>query len=265
MQITHSIEEIPSLNPPIALTIGTFDGVHLGHKRLIDQLHLLTKEGGTKVAFTFKNHPYEALHPKTQIPRLCTIDHKIRLLEEYGIDLLVLLDFTEQFAEKSYRAFIEELRGKLPFAHLVLGKGAVLGNNQEGSEEKMHELGKELNFSVHYLEKRHTDGEIISSKRIRILIQAGKLDEASNLLGRPFSIYSSQKPDLIEKRRARFIFSELCQMPQGEYEAEVAGKPATFIVQSLKAPLEFELFTEEPINWDETPYEITIHKRIEHD
>lgn len=181
MIIAKQLQDIPSLSAPIALTIGTYDGVHLGHQYLFQEL----KKYGTAAVLTFSNHPAEVLNPHTAPPLIDTLDQKIRRLENNGIDLAIIVPFTSELAALSYDTFLKQVREHLPFSHLILGEGAVIGNRAQGTEQNIRALAKELDFEAIYLPKFTLDGEVVSSRKIRQLIETGNFEQAFNLLGRP--------------------------------------------------------------------------------
>ena len=181
MIIVNQLQDIPPLPAPIALTIGTYDGVHLGHQYLFQEL----KKYGTAAVLTFSNHPAEILHPHTAPHLIDTLDQKIRRLENNGIDLAVILPFTLELSSLSYDAFLKQVREYLPFTHLILGEGAVIGHQAQGTEKNIRALAKELDFEAIYLPKFTHDGEVVSSRKIRQLIETGNFEQAFNLLGRP--------------------------------------------------------------------------------
>ncbi len=181
MITVSSLAEIPSLSTPIALTIGSFDGVHLGHQHLFHELKTL----GTPTVLTFSNHPSEILYPQP-LNELCSLAERLNLFEACGIELTIVLPFTLTLAQTSYEEFLKKLYSHLPFHHLVLGEGAVLGARGEGSERQIQLLSKEIGFTPIYLKKMVLDGEVVSSRRIRSLIGNNQIEQAQKLLGRKF-------------------------------------------------------------------------------
>jgi riboflavin kinase/FMN adenylyltransferase len=180
--IVEKLENIPPLAGPIALTIGFFDGVHLGHQHLFQQL----KKYGTAAVLTFSNHPAEILRPQSTPPLIDTLEQKIRRLETNGIDLTLILPFTQELSSLSYDTFLKEVHHHLPFTHLILGEGSALGHQALGTEANIKALAKELHFEAIYLPKFFFEGEIVSSKKIRQLINTGNFEQAFRLLGRKF-------------------------------------------------------------------------------
>ena len=181
MQIFKQLEEIPPLSPPIALTIGTYDGVHLGHQHLFQEL----KKRGTSVVLTFSNHPAEVLRPHAAPTLIDTTDQKLRRLEKCGVDIAIVLPFTPELANLAYDAFLKKIRLHLPFTHLVHGEGSAFGKGAEGHEQNIRTLASELGFEAIYLPKLTLDGEAVTTTRIRQLIESRNFEQAFRLLGRP--------------------------------------------------------------------------------
>ena len=182
MHVVTSFDEIPqNLKTPIAVTIGTFDGIHLGHQTLLKRLKELAQ---TTAVVTFSNHPSEILNPTASIPLIYPPEKKLQILESYGIDLIVLLTFTKDTSSYTYDRFLLDLRDKLPFDYLVLGWDACLGKGRTGTPEAIQAFAKGHGFSVEYMPKYENDGAAVSSGRIRQLIAENKLEKASRLLGR---------------------------------------------------------------------------------
>ena len=176
-----------SSDTPLIVTIGNFDGVHLGHQHVLQKVVSLAKQQHRlSGAITFKNTPIEVLRPSTPVENLCSLNQKIELIERLGIDSLFLLEFTKDFSLQTP----EEFLAKLPISHLILGHDARFGKDREGDKDLVLALSKELGFNVEYLPPFALNGQIISSSAIRNLIKEGRLNEAKQMLGRTYSIRS---------------------------------------------------------------------------
>lgn len=174
---------LPKNLPKTSLTIGTFDGLHLGHQTIIRKMRELSSH---TTLLTFLNHPAEIIKPELKAPKLLTpTPIKLSLLDKLGVDAVIVLPFTKEFAKTSY----QELLNEFSLSHLVFGKGDYFGKNREGTEENVRRYAEGKNIFVEYLDKKLHEGAPISSSRIRSLIKENRLEEASELLGRPFSIY----------------------------------------------------------------------------
>lgn len=242
MHILQSFESIKSLEKPIALTIGNFDGVHRGHQAIFQRMKELTSTG-TSIAISFSNHPLNVLRPHTPVLSLCTNDHKIHLLEHEGIDFLFFISFTKSFSSQTPQQFLASLKDLLAFDYLILGHDAVLGKDREGTPDHILSIAKELHFHTEYLPAMVDLNGPISSSRIRQLIREGQLHDAAALLGRPFSYYSTVCQGAGEGRRlgyhtANIDLSGLSTPPHGVYAVTLkhAGKEYAGIANLGIAP-----------------------------
>lgn len=201
------------------LTIGNFDGVHLGHRALLDRLRAALPQGGQSVVYTFSNHPSHVLSPPAPIPYICTLEHKLKLLREAGVDATVLVPFTLELARTPFDRFLETLKETLDFSVLVLGTDARFGKNREGDPEKTRQLGQTLGFEVIYVPKHSLSDHVVSSALIRTRIAQGELNQATHYLGRPYSIYAGVHNGSMDLKG-------LCLPPTGTYRAtlDIEGK-----------------------------------------
>jgi len=181
MLVVNSFDEIPKMPPPIAVTIGSFDGLHLGHRAIFKRLRALAPSGTTAV-ITFSNHPSEVLSPSNPTKLIYTPEKKLKILNTLDIDLCVLLKFTKETASNTYDQFLLALRENLPFDHLVLGYNAVLGKGRTGTPQALQDFAHQQGFELEYLPAVKIDGEPVSSGRIRKLLEEGKTEEAERLL-----------------------------------------------------------------------------------
>jgi riboflavin kinase / FMN adenylyltransferase len=184
MKVINHFKQFSTSEAFIALTIGNFDGVHLGHQALFKRLKQAAPHASV---ITFSNHPEEVLR-KTSIPHLTTLAHRLALFEKMGIDDTILIPFSEEFSKQTARGFLTQLKLAIPFTYLILGHDAVIGHDRK---HDLYDLCEELSFTLEYLEPVHINGTIISSSAIRKCIHAGQLADASLLLGRPYSIFAT--------------------------------------------------------------------------
>ena len=161
--------------------MGTYDGVHLGHQSLFQEL----KKRGTAVVLTFTNHPLEVLNPDAAPPLIDTLEQRLRRMETHGIDLVIAIPFTPELAAMSYDAFIQKIRSHLPFHSLILGEGDAFGHKRLGNEQNLRPFAQKLGIELIYLPKTTHAGETVSSRRIRELIEKHEYEQAFELLGRP--------------------------------------------------------------------------------
>jgi riboflavin kinase/FMN adenylyltransferase len=192
MDVVNSLKQFADPKKPIALTIGSFDGVHLGHKALFQQVVTAAHEiKGKSVILTFRNHPSEVLRPAHPTPLICSIQHKIKLLKESHADTLVLLDFTPEIAQQTPEEFLQDVRKRIPFSHLILGDDATIGKDRQGNRAYLQGLSRQWPFHLEYLSHYHIDGMKVSSSKIRQYIHKGNFSEAEMHLGRKYSIYDT--------------------------------------------------------------------------
>lgn len=187
MKVVTELSQIPPFPKPIAVTIGSFDGVHLGHQHLLKKMRERVSSEGTVALLTFRNHPSQVLNNRPPVPQLTSIEQKLDLLEKAGVNLVLLLTFTEEFSKQPFEIFLKTLKDSLPFSYLVLGCGASFGKDRQGDEKHVKECAKHLGFKAEYIEKIQHNGSSISSGTIRSLIEQGEIAKASSLLGRPLS------------------------------------------------------------------------------
>lgn len=229
MKILTSLEAVSSasISKPVVLTIGFFDGVHRGHEVVFSRVRKLSKSlGQQSAAITFSNHPATVLRPDQLTCVLCTLPHKIALLERAGIDLLTVLQFTKSFSQQSAEGFLFELRAVIPFSHLILGHDATLGKDRQGSRALVPLIAKELGCEVEYLDPLTVGGEVVSSSRIRAAVQKGDFQHAELLLGRKYSIYAQVITGRTHGKSIGFPTANidvagLCLPPSGVYVVKV--------------------------------------------
>jgi len=184
-------KELAKLKPEkdTLLTIGVFDGVHLGHKYLLSQLTKQAKEQDLiSGVVTFDRHPHEVLAPQTKLPFLTDLAQRINLLKNEGIDAILTLPFTRELAQLSSRQFVSLLKKYLRMRGMVIGADFALGQNREGNADVLRSLGQDMGFSVTVIPPIMINGEVVSSTTIRNALADGDMKRVSNLIGRPFSL-----------------------------------------------------------------------------
>jgi len=188
--LLRSIPELATLPHPVFLAIGVFDGVHLGHQSvLLRALADARAAGGITVAVTFDPHPAKVLRPASA-PRLLTAsDHKLRLIRSLGIDSVLVIPFTAQFAATPPEDFVLQLHAAChPLREICVGHEWCFGRRRAGNLEMLRQMGDRLGFDEVGVPAVEADGEIVSSTAIRAAIEAGNLARASRLLGRDYPI-----------------------------------------------------------------------------
>ncbi len=188
MQVHHNIDDLPVFRKAV-VTIGTFDGVHLGHQQIIQQLTAEAKAcGGESVIITFHPHPRKVVKGDHHtISLLNTMEEKIALLESHGIGHLVIVPFTDAFSRLTAREYVSHfLVAKVHPHTLIIGYDHRFGNDRKGNYELLEEMGPEYGFSVKEIPEHIINSITVSSTNIRKALLAGKLNEANENLGYPY-------------------------------------------------------------------------------
>lgn len=178
------------ISNPTAVTIGIFDGVHKGHQVILKRLIKEAKKLHLKsVAITFHPHPVKVLNPDATIPLLMSLEHRIRLIKEMGVDQCFIERFTKRFSRLNPEDFIKKvLIDKLNLKVLVTGENFLFGFKEKGNIGLLKRLSRLYNFKLCSMKPVKMNGEFISSTRIRRAIEKGDLVFASRMLGRPVTI-----------------------------------------------------------------------------
>lgn len=174
-----------------AVTIGNFDGVHRGHRSLIEKVQSFKQQQPhlRTVVVTFDPHPVEVLRPDRQLKKICSTNERVHLLKSLGVDDVRIIHFTKEFSQTPAKEFFEKILIKdLTPALIVVGHNFYFGHNREGTPGKIMDWCQEKNIATEIVGPIESDGEEISSSRIRKLIEDGAVIRASRLLGRDFSI-----------------------------------------------------------------------------
>lgn len=253
MELINRLEDFPQESSPYVLSIGNFDGVHLGHQHLLQRLRTLANaEKGKVVLITFLNHPSEILFPEKPVEYICSLSHKLHLLKNHGVDCIVALTFSQKFSQKAPQDFLKNCCQYIPLTHLVLGSDAHFGRGREGSPKKVCAWAEQLGFQAEYLNKYFLEDTCISSTTIRQCIREKNFSKASLYLGRP---YSMMGPVLKGEGRghkmgfptANLDVSNLCLPPFGTYCIEARCEGSSYFgvanlgiaptVKNLSSPL----------------------------
>ena len=190
MNLIHAATEVKPGDRKVCLAIGFFDGVHLGHQQIIRQtIGDARQHEGLALVLTFDQHPNTVVAPD-RAPRLIySLPQKIRVIESLGNDALLLLRFDLAFSEQTGEAFIRQLARDLGrIRSICVGADFVFGHKRSGDVSLLRQLGTELDFAVHGIAAVSLDGQAVSSTRIREAIRAGDIDDASQMLGRAYSL-----------------------------------------------------------------------------
>lgn len=191
MHIHHDVSELPDFKNAI-LTIGSFDGVHRGHQKIIQRLnHLATEVDGESVLITFDPHPRQVIYPKDTSLELLTVTvEKLKLFEKYGLDHVVIIPFSVEFSQQSPLEYLEKFILKNFNPHtIVIGYDHRFGLNRNGNINLLRDFAGNHNFNVIEIRKQEIEEITISSTKIRNALGDGDVGIANMLLGHPYSIY----------------------------------------------------------------------------
>lgn len=182
------------IEKPTILTIGTFDGVHLGHQKILSRLRQLKKQFGLNtVVLTFEPHPRKILFPEqTDLKLLTLIDEKLNLLETYGVDVTVVYPFDKEFSNIESKEYIEDILLKsLKVKYLVIGYDHKFGRNRSGDINVLKQFSGSSGFQVEEINALDIDSISISSSKIRQALELGNIELANNYLGHTFFLYAT--------------------------------------------------------------------------
>lgn len=189
MKIFHGIENANILKPTV-LTLGVFDGLHLGHQRIMR--HVVERAKITNAhatAITFDPHPRAVLHPESAPPLLQTLDQRLSNFELLGIEQTIVVKFDLKFASQPAEDFLSNIiRDRLHAKEVYLGKGFAFGNNRGGNIDLLRQKSKELGFVADEVDEVQIRGQRISSSAIRKLLADGRVNLARTMLGRPYGV-----------------------------------------------------------------------------
>lgn len=186
MLVVHSIAEIP-FDKRSVVTVGTFDGVHLGHQKIIQQVCKQSRARSARsVLVTFDPHPREVVG-RGPVKLLTTIDERIALLSQFGIDLVIILEFTFEFSRQSYREFCENyIMNGVGVEEVIVGYDHMFGRDREAGVKELRGMGNQFGFTVYEEPPFTSDGEIVGSSKIREVLLRGDVEKARRWLGRPY-------------------------------------------------------------------------------
>ncbi len=189
MKIYRNLDEIAEPFDNACVTIGNFDGVHLGHQLLFSEVVQRGRRNkGCSIVVTFDPHPLRILRPGG-IKLISTIEQKIEQIDKAGIDILIIIPFDLKFAATTADHFVHRiLLEKIGMTELVVGYDYAFGKGRSGDTNFLKEQGKQKGFPVTVVDAHYQDGKLVSSTRIRELVHEGRMMDARELLGRPYQI-----------------------------------------------------------------------------
>jgi riboflavin kinase / FMN adenylyltransferase len=180
----------PRLSPrPAAVAVGNFDGLHLGHRKILDRLCARARGRGLRtLVLTFSPHPERALG-RTSVRMIETPEARLDRFRETCVDAVVVTAFDPAFARLGCREFVDGvLRARLGAREVVVGAGFRFGRDRRGGTARLEELGRKAGLRVHVVPPARVEGRVVSSTAVRRLLERGRVDRAARLLGRPYEI-----------------------------------------------------------------------------
>lgn len=195
MKIYTDLSDITSPLEKPFVTIGNFDGVHLGHQMLFSEVvGKAYRQQGTSVAITFNPHPLKVVRPDIGIKLISNCDQKRELIEMAGLDVLVIIPFTKDFSSTSAVNFVDQVLIKtIGLKELVVGYDYAFGKGRQGDIHFLQKQGQDKDFPVTVVEPFYVDGVLASSTKVRELVSAGKMRDVKKLLGRNYQIRGEVK------------------------------------------------------------------------
>lgn len=189
MKICTQLADLPPALTNTAIALGTFDGMHIGHKQIVRRVIQFAKlSGGTSVMFTFSNHPRSVLHPEHSPKLLMSQEKKAKLLEDLGLDLLVAIPFTVDFLKILPAEFVDLLVNWFHPTMLVVGPNYCYGYRSQGTSDSLAAAGKQQGFAVEIFDMVTFQGVAVSSTVIRGMIKAGQVKQAALVLGQIYEL-----------------------------------------------------------------------------
>ncbi len=189
------MEIINNLTKPLAyknpvVTIGNFDGVHLGHQKIFKEVAATAETiGGTSIAITFQPHPVRVLAPERGLKMINTLEDKEKLIELVGINTLICISFNRDFAHTNPDAFIQNILVDMIGAKwVIVGHSYAFGKGKRGTTSMLRVRGRKYGFKTHVVRYAKVHDDVVSSSRIRSLVHRGRVCEASSMLGRAYHI-----------------------------------------------------------------------------
>lgn len=229
MQVYHKLKDFTKEYHRMAVALGMFDGVHIGHQSIIRRaVELARGDGGTSAVFTFSNHPLSVLSPQNMPPQLGTAELKAQLIGELGVDVLVSIPFTREFAQRTPEEFLALLRADFAPRYVVTGPNYTFGQKGRGTQRQLLRDGPAYGFQTEICPAVLRSGRIVSSTRIRALIANGDLVAANDFLGHPFRlvervIHGDRRGRTLGFPTANLpILPGVAMLPNGAYAVRVA-------------------------------------------
>ena len=225
MKVHYGFDSLPAFRAPV-VTVGSYDGVHGGHRAILRRINeLAAHNGGESIVVTFAPHPRIVLGKADGLKLLNTLEEKIVLLEEVGIDHLIVAPFTEEFSRLSSQEYVRDyLVGRIGVKTLVVGYNHHFGHNKDGDFRFLQSMQEEYCFDVYEISRQRIDDEKVSSTVVRQLITAGDVAHAMRLLKRPYILITNLKECAIDPYKLL--------PPNGRYRVEIESQGAAVLMIS---------------------------------
>lgn len=189
MAVYTSTDALPEFNNPV-ITIGTFDGVHIGHKTILKEIVDHAKEvQGESILLTFEPHPRKVIFPDKPLQLLTPLEEKLELVKATGVDHIVVVPFTKAFANLTAEEYISDFLVKQFKPHsIVIGYDHQFGNDRKGDINLLKQLSEQYRYKVYEISAQLIHDAAVSSTKVRKAVSSGDMTEAANMLGRPYSL-----------------------------------------------------------------------------
>ena len=188
MKIFYGYKNIEKLDDPVAC-IGIFDGVHLGHKKVIQRVLNARTKKRDKIIITFDPHPQVILNPKKELPRIMSLEHRLFIFEKMGIDAAVVIKFTDFIASMTPEDFVKKVLLSIGTKTVYVGENFHFGRGKTGNVKSFQEIGEKCGVDVRIVYSVKKGAKTVSSTWLRQLISSGRIEKAAELLRRPASVY----------------------------------------------------------------------------
>ena len=245
MKVVRRIDQVKARYQKAVVAIGVFDGIHLGHQLLLKKVVRRARAiGGTAMVMTFHPHPVHVLRPEENLQLLVSLSHRLRLIEQQGIDVCVVLRFTKGFSRLSPEKFIRRyLVEKIAAREVIVGDDFRFGQDRSGTLEFFRRAGKKYGFKVHTIPATRGGRKTVSSSDVRWLIAKGDLTRAQKLLNRRVSLFGKVvkgdgRGKILGYPTANINLSDEVMLPLGVYAVmvDVNGKKYCGIVNVGRRP-----------------------------
>jgi riboflavin kinase/FMN adenylyltransferase len=190
MKVIYGLESYPPDAPPTVVALGTFDGIHLGHQRILATAVVRARALGLPaLACTFDPHPLQVLRPDQAPPPISTLEENLALIAEQGLDMTLVISFTPEFSNIEAATFVREVVHRaLKAREVVVGFNHTFGRGARGNAALLHELARSLGLAVHVIQPQMANGVVVSSSAVREALREGDVQRVMRLLGRPYTI-----------------------------------------------------------------------------